>query len=82
VPRRDIEHDMPYRTCPKCKLGLSGIEGHRQIVLDLAATGGDSATARFKCAVCGTYWRRNYVGDGLFLWNPEDSATPPPASSP
>ena len=62
---------MPYRTCAKCKQGLSGIEGHRQIVLDLAAAGGGESAPRFKCTACGTYWKRNYVGDGLFLWSPE-----------
>ena len=68
---------MPYRTCPKCKQGLSGIEGHRQIVLDPAAVSGDPGAPRFKCALCGTIWKRNYVGDGLFLWNPDDPEPQP-----
>ncbi|HSN19607.1 MAG TPA: hypothetical protein VLS49_02955 [Usitatibacter sp.] len=67
---------MPYRTCPKCKLGLSGIEGHREIVLDPRLPPGEAGRPRFQCALCGTYWRRNYVGDGLFLWNP-DAPEPP-----
>jgi hypothetical protein len=62
---------MPYRTCPKCKLGLSGIEGHREIVLDSRAGTGDTGRVRFHCALCGTHWQRSYVGDGLFLWKPE-----------
>lgn len=70
---------MPYRTCPKCTQGLRGIEGHREIVLDPHAPAGDPAGARFQCAVCGTYWRRSYVGDGLFLWQTDtpDSKEPP-----
>ena len=70
---------MPYRTCPKCTQGLRGIEGHREIVLDPHAPAGDPAGARFQCAVCGTYWRRNYVGDGLFLWQADvpESKEPP-----
>ena len=72
---------MAYRTCPKCKQGLSGIEGHRQIVLDHSPSRGESGAPRFRCAVCGTYWKRNYVGDGLFLWNPEDPATHPASGS-
>ena len=71
---------MPYRTCPKCTQGLRGIEGHREIVLDPHAPAGDPAGARFQCAVCGTYWRRNYVGDGLFLWQADvPESTEPPA---
>ena len=69
---------MPYRTCPKCTQGLRGIEGHREIVLDPHAPAGDPAGARFQCAVCGTYWRRNYVGDGLFLWKPDAGPTADP----
>ncbi len=62
---------MAYRTCPKCKHGLSGIEGHREIVLDPRAPASGAGSARFQCAICGTYWRRSYVGDGLFLWKPD-----------
>jgi hypothetical protein len=62
---------MPYRTCPKCKHGLSGIEGHREIVLEPRTKPGHTASAAFRCGLCGTYWTRNYVGDGLFLWSPE-----------
>lgn len=69
---------MPYRTCPKCKLGLSGIEGHREIVLDPRTPKGEVGRVRFHCALCGTQWHRNYVGDGLFLWNPE---TPEPLAN-
>ena len=72
---------MPYRTCAKCKHGLSGIEGHRHIVLDPAPSGTDPGPPRFKCAVCGTHWKRSYVGDGLFLWNPDEPATQPSSSS-
>ncbi|HEX6633936.1 MAG TPA: hypothetical protein VF038_08190 [Usitatibacter sp.] len=32
---------------------------------------GHTASAAFRCGLCGTYWTRNYVGDGLFLWSPE-----------
>lgn len=71
---------MPHHTCAKCKHGLSGIEGHRQIMLDPAPSGGHSAP-RFKCALCGTLWKRSYVGDGLFLWNPEEPPTRPASSS-
>ena len=69
---------MAYRTCPKCKHGLSGIEGHREIVLDLHAPATDPAGARFQCSVCGTLWRRSYVGDGLFLWKPDAVIADPP----
>ncbi len=69
---------MPYRTCPKCKHGLTGIEGHREIVLDPHTPAGDPAGARFQCALCGTYWRRNYVGDGLFLWQPDATTVDSP----
>lgn len=69
---------MPYRTCPKCKNGLSGIEGHREIVLDPHSRATDPAGARFQCGVCGTYWRRSYVGDGLFLWQPDAETGQPP----
>jgi hypothetical protein len=69
---------MPYRTCPKCKHGLSGIEGHREIVLDPHSPPSDPAGARFQCGLCGSYWRRSYVGDGLFLWQPDAATAEPP----
>jgi hypothetical protein len=71
---------MPYRTCPKCKNGLSGIEGHRQIVLEPSSKASEPAGARFRCGLCGTYWRRSYVGDGLFLWQPDTDRPEPPLS--
>jgi hypothetical protein len=52
--------------CPACAAGLKGIDGHPQIEPDSQPP--DKAQARFRCAACGTRYKRMYEGSGVFVW--------------
>ncbi len=63
---------MPFRKCPHCRNGLDGIEGHGALVLDAQAEpqSPTHGAPLYRCSVCGTLWKRQYAGDGFFMWSP------------
>jgi len=63
---------MPYRTCPECRNGLRGVEGHLAVVFESYEPPSPDEAARpcFRCSACGTLWSRTYEGDGQFQWRP------------
>lgn len=68
---------MPYRVCPECKGAVQGMLGHRSLVLvAYPEEGKDHEGVIFRCSVCGTLWRRAYIGAGMYAWYPNmtDSA--------
>lgn len=60
--------------CPYCQEGLTGVRGHRHIVLDGETA--DQANQRYRCANCGSAWDRMLVGDGPFVWRNDRKASP------
>jgi hypothetical protein len=60
--------------CPECKRGPRGVEGHAAIAVDHYPERGSRGGPVFRCAHCGRYWRRDYVGDGFFQWSEFEQA--------
>ena len=58
--------------CAACLVKPEGIAGHRDLRLDVFASGGGGTNA-FICEACRASWRRSYVGGGAFEWQLVDT---------
>ena len=52
-------------TCNYCSDGPKGIDGHGGLHLD---ANNDADIPAFRCSACGTRFRREYEGSGVFVW--------------
>jgi hypothetical protein len=50
--------------CLKCASGPDGIEGHD----DLFSISLNTRMIQFRCQGCGSFWERQYAGEGRFSW--------------
>ena len=52
-------------TCPDCRRGPSGIEGHEQLFSQTMTMD----QMHFKCRACGRLWVRRYAANGTYTWS-------------
>ena len=60
--------------CPECANGASGLIGHKYIVVDRGEFVLRSYGLRFRCVLCGSFWRRSRASGDQFSWHRDEPA--------